>query len=106
MRLDSPRALTLRYLLVLLFIALLSLAAYLTLIYGLVTGRSHAAFINLSAAQGTHAQRIAFFSSMMVTASSPEERTECRRQLKVGIDEMARNEEALIHGDPALLLPP
>jgi len=106
MRLDTPRALTLRYLLALLIIALLSLAAYLTQIYVIATGRSNAAFINISGSQGIHAQRVALFSSLMASSTAaPSVKENYRRQLKISIDELARDEEMLTHGNAELYLP-
>jgi PAS domain S-box-containing protein len=105
MRLDTSRALTLRYLLALLLIAVLSIIGYLTLHYVISSGRENAGFINISGRQRMYSQRIAFLSSMSVMAPQPGERMEYREELNVAIREMADAEEALIHGDARLLLP-
>ncbi len=106
MRLDIPRALTFRYILALVLVALLSLGAYLTLHFGVISGRENAQFISISEAQQVHSQRIAFFGSMIGNAQSVAERESYRTQLRVSIDEIAKDEEALTHGDATLGLPP
>ena len=104
MRLDSPRSLTLRYLAALLLIAFLSFAAYLTLHKVIESGREHAGFINVSGRQRMYSQRIAFFSSMLVLATNPDDRTNYRKELQAAIEEMATAQDKLIHGSDADLL--
>ena len=102
----SPRVLTFRYVLALLLVALFALAAYLLVSYGMIISeRESARFIGMSALQRMHSQRIAFFCSVVVRSPLPTERATYRAQLKDTIDEMAKQEDELLHGQTFLFFP-
>jgi PAS domain S-box-containing protein len=105
MGINSPRPLTFRYVLTLLLIALLSLGAYLLISYAAISEHENARFVDMSARQKMYSQRIAFVCSVVVRAPLPTERANYRAQLKEAIDEMAEQEDELLHGQAFLFFP-
>jgi len=95
----STQALTSRYVLVLLFIALLSLVAFLTLNHVISKGRQIMHFVRLSDEQQMCAQRIAYFSMRLSQPGSTSEHDVCRTRLKEETDQMAKDEDTLMEKD-------
>jgi len=94
MRPSSTQALTVRYVFVLLLIALLSLVAYLTLNQIIFRGRQLGGFVKISDEQQMCAQRIAYFSMRLSQPGSPSEHDVCRTRLKEEADQLLEDEDA------------
>jgi PAS domain S-box-containing protein len=90
----STQALTLRYVLVLLLIALLALVAYLTLDHVIARGRQLMHFVRISDEQQMCAQRIAYFSLRLSQPGSPSEHDVCRTRLKEETAQLLVDEDA------------
>jgi PAS domain S-box-containing protein len=99
MRPASTHALTTRYVVVLLLIALLSLIAYLTLNFVIFRGRELASFIRVSDEQQMCAQRVAYFAMRLSQPGSPSEHDVCRKRLVEEADQMAKDEQMLFEKD-------
>jgi len=93
MRPASTRALTVRYVVVLMLIAFLALAAYLTLIYHIDKGRELLRFIRINDEQQMSAQRVAYFSLRLSQLGAPSEHDVCRTRLKEEIDRVIQDED-------------
>ncbi len=93
MRPASTQALTLRYVLVLILIALLALVAYLTLAQVISRGREFMRFVRISDDQKACAQRMAFFSLRLSQSGSPTEHDVCRTRLKEETEEFLADED-------------
>src|SRR5476651_973226 len=102
MRLDSPHALTLRYQLALLLLALLSLASYVALSYVIVNGRQLVGFIKISDEQQLSSQLVAYYSLLLAQSKSPEERATYRVELNDQIKKLAEQEDLLVLGETTL----
>src|ERR1700749_2181487 len=102
MRLASSRALTIRYVIVLLILAILSGIAYLALRTVIVSGRELSGFIRLSDQQQLSSQLIAYYSLALAQAKTPQERAEFRAKLNQEIDALAREEDLLVSGADGL----
>ena len=96
MRAASTHALTLRYVLALGLVALLSLAAYLTLSHVVLKGRLLTNFIAISDRQQMSAQRIAYFSSRLSEVGSVSDHEVCRTRLKEESDQLLKDEDAMV----------
>ena len=98
MRLDSTRALTIRYVIVLLILAVLSGIAYFALRSVIVSGRELSGFIRLSDQQQLSSQLIAYYSLALAQAKTPQERAGFRSKLNEEIDKLAKEEDLLVSG--------
>jgi len=98
MRLDSPGALTVRYVLALLLVAFLSVAAYLALQSVISSGRQLSGFIKISDEQQLSSQLIAYYSLELAQSKSPSVRAALRDKLNSEINELAMQEDFLIKG--------
>jgi PAS domain S-box-containing protein len=102
MRLASIHGLTARYVLVLLLIALLSLAGYLTLNHVIASGNQLTGFIKISDRQQMVAQRVAYFSLRLSQPGSPQEHDVCRTRLKEESDQLEKDEDLVVEKDGPL----
>jgi sigma-B regulation protein RsbU (phosphoserine phosphatase) len=93
MRPVSTQAWTLRYIVVLLLIALLSLVGYLTLNYIVSRGSQLRRFIGISDEQQMSAQRMAYFSQRLSEPGSSDEHEICRTRLKEETDQFLADED-------------
>jgi hypothetical protein len=96
MRPASTQALTFRYVVVLLLIALLSLIGYLTLSHVISRGRQLMRFVRISDEQQMCAQRVAYFSLRLSQAGSPSEHDVCRTRLKEETGRLLEDEDAQV----------
>jgi len=96
MRLDLPHALTLRYLVVLLVLAVLSLMAFLALSYVIFSGGQLSDFIRITDEEQLSSQQIAYFSLRLAQEKSPVERANWRSQLEAGIRTLGEQEDSLV----------
>lgn len=96
---------TLRYIVALSLIALISCAAYYSLRHVVETEDINAAVINISGRQRMLSQRVAFLSDILVQADNKGERDTIRTKMLESADLMKRSHEGLVHGDPAMKLP-
>ncbi len=94
MRPASTQALTFRYVLVLLLIAILALLGYLTLNHLVGRGRELLHFIRTSDEQRMCAQRMAYFSLRLSQLGSPSEHEVCRTRLKEETGRLLEDEDA------------
>jgi PAS domain S-box-containing protein len=94
----STRAWTIRYVVVLVLIALLSLVGYLTLQHVVSRGRDLARFIKISDAQQTSAQRMAYFSARLSQPGSADEHDVCRTRLKEEAGHLLQDEDTQMAG--------
>src|SRR5476651_2252698 len=92
----STQALTVRYVVVLLLIALLSLFGCLMLSHVVFRGRQLMHFVRISDEQQMSAQRIAYFSARLSQSGSPSEHDVCRTRLKEEADQLLADEDALM----------
>jgi PAS domain S-box-containing protein len=99
MRLDSPRALTYRYVLALGLLAILSVLAYWTLDTVISSGKKLSGFIKLSDQQQLSSQLIAYYSLELAQAKSPEERAVLRSKLNQEISTLTKEEDRLVSGN-------
>jgi len=93
---DSTSALTLRYVLTLLVVALLSLAAYLAFHHMAMGGRQLVGFVTTCDRQQMCAQRVAYFSERLSLAGSESEHDVCRTRLKEETAQLLEDEETLM----------
>ena len=96
MRPASTQALTVRYVLVLLLIAILSLLACLMMTHIIVKGRQIMRFVRMVDEQQNSAQRVAYFSMRLSQPGSSSEHEICRTRLKEETDELAKAEDDLV----------
>jgi len=96
MRPASTQALTIRYVLVLLLIALLSLIGFLTLSHLVSRGRQLLRFVRISGEQQMCAQRMAYFSLRLSQPGSPSEHEVCRTRLKEETGQLLEDEDARV----------
>jgi PAS domain S-box-containing protein len=92
----SSSALTVRYVLALLVVAALSLAAYLVLNQLIFSGRQLSGFISICDRQQMSAQRMAYFSQRLSQGGSESEHDICRTRLKEETAQMLEDEETLM----------
>jgi PAS domain S-box-containing protein len=92
----STQALTFRYVLVLLLIALLALVAYLTLDHVILRGRQLMHFVRISDEEQACAQRIAYFSLRLSQPGSPSEHDVWRTRLQEETGQLLEDEDALV----------
>jgi PAS domain S-box-containing protein len=95
----STKALTVRYVFVLLLIALLSLIGCLMLSHVVYGGRQLMHFVRISDEQQVCAQRMAYFSSRLSQPGSPSEHDVCRTRLKEETDQLLADEDAQMSKD-------
>ena len=93
MRPVSTQAWTFRYVLVLLFIALLSLVAYLIVQHIVARGTQLRTFITISDEQQMSAQRVAYFAERLSQPGSEDDHDICRKRLVQEIDQVAKDED-------------
>ena len=98
------RALTMRYAIALVLVALLSTAAWLSLHWVIVEQESLAAVVNVSGRQRMLSQRTALFSNLLVNATVAD-RPLRRTQLAGAIHLLSRSHQGLTKGDAAMGLP-
>ncbi|MEA1989500.1 MAG: diguanylate cyclase, partial [Pseudomonadota bacterium] len=96
---------TVRYLIAVAFIALLSTSSYLSFSYLLKNNETTAAIINISGKQRMLSQRTALFSKQLVSANSSVEIDEIKSQLAQTVDMMQTGHLALISGSTDLHIP-
>jgi PAS domain S-box-containing protein len=96
MRPASTQALTLRYVLVLLLIALLALLGYLTLDQIISKGRELMHFVRICNEEEMCAQRMAYFSQRLSQPGSPSEHDVCRTRLKEETGQLLEDEDTLV----------
>lgn len=99
------RALTRRYLIALLLVALLATLAWISLHLVISEQTSTAVIVNISGRQRMLSQRTALFSTLLVQAGTPWERAAVRSKLNEAVDLMQRSHLGLIRGDVSLGLP-
>jgi PAS domain S-box-containing protein len=99
MQAASTQALTIRYVVVLLLIAVLSLIGYLTLNHLVSRGRQLSRFVKTSDEQQMCAQRIAYFSSRLCLPGSASEHDLYRTRLVQETDQLAKDEDMLLQKD-------
>jgi diguanylate cyclase (GGDEF)-like protein/PAS domain S-box-containing protein len=97
-------ALTMRYIIALSLVALLSSSAWFSLQLVISKQKSTAAIVNISGRQRMLSQRTALFSNLLVSSPAAEQ-PHIRRKLKEAIDLMAHSHDGLIHGNKELGLP-
>ncbi len=98
------RALTWRYAIALVLVAMLSSAAWLSLHMVIAEQKSTAAVVNVSGRQRMLSQRTAFFANMLIHADTAA-RPALRAKLMEATDLMARSHNGLTHGDADMGLP-
>jgi PAS domain S-box-containing protein len=96
MQAASTQALTVRYVFVLVLIAILSLIGYLTLNHLVSRGRQLSHFIRISDEQQMCAQRMAYFSSRLSQPGSASEHDIYRTRLQQETDRLSKDEDALL----------
>ena len=99
MQVASTNALTVRYVFVLVLVALFSLSAFLTLNYIVSKGRHLGGFVRLTNDEQMCAQRIAYFSLRLSQPSSPAEHDVCRTRLEEETGQLAKDQEKLFQKD-------
>jgi len=92
----STRALTTRYVLVLVLIALLALLGYLILNHLTGIGREMLRFARITDEQEMCAQRVAYFSLRLSQAGSASEHDICRTRLKEEAGQLLEDEDSLL----------
>jgi PAS domain S-box-containing protein len=103
MRLDSPRALTLRVVLALALLAALAAAGYAALAYVINNQLVSIDFIRAGGRQGMYSQRIALLSTGLLQSLPAASRDEDRKSLIETIGKMDQAEEALTKTDPCMV---
>jgi PAS domain S-box-containing protein len=96
MRPASSQALTSRYVLALIVIALLALAASLVFFYIISNGRQLSGFVKISDQQQMSAQRMAYFALRLSQPGSGSEHDVCRTRLKEETDALAKEEDEIV----------
>src|SRR6202167_3431413 len=94
MRPASTQALTTRYVLVLVLIALLALLGYLPLNNIILIARELMHFVRICGEQQMCAQRIAYFSQRLTQPGSPSDHDICRTRLKEETGQLLEDEDA------------
>jgi len=102
---DVITGMTTRYCVALGLVALLSLAAHLSLRQTIATQETMAAIVNFSGTRRYNSQRAALFCLRLVTARDEAARSEARREIHVSLDRLERAHDGLIRGNPELNLP-
>jgi PAS domain S-box-containing protein len=103
MRLDSPRALTLRVVLALTLIAALSSAGYLALCHVITDRLVSIDFIRAAGRQGMYSQRIALLGTGLLQTLPPAARDSDRKDLLDAIDQMDQAEQKLTKTDDCMV---
>jgi PAS domain S-box-containing protein len=103
MRLDSPRALTLRVVLALALLAALAAAGYAALAYVINNQLVSIDFIRAGGRQGMFSQRIAMLSTGLLQSLPAASRDEDRKSLLETIVKMDQTEQALTKTDPCMV---
>ena len=104
MPIDTSFALTRRYLFALLTLAFLSFAGYLTIVYIISSSRQLGDYVKINDRQQIDSQQIAYFSLLLTQGGTPEEQASYRAHLNQNIDDLAKAEDDLVHGDAALIM--
>lgn len=99
------RVLTRRYLFVLGFLVVLSIASYFILDIIVQSQETHGTKINISGRQRMLSQRISLFALQLVTTQEPIAREKLRRQLLNAVHLMEMSHAGLLHGNRDLNLP-
>src|SRR5471030_2127485 len=99
MRPASTQALTVRYVFVLLLIALLALGGCLMLSHIIFRGRQLMHFVKISDEQQMCSQRMAYFSSRLSQQGSSSEHDICRKRLQQETDQFLEDEDAQMRKD-------
>ena len=102
--LNIAHALTWRYVIALILVAIFSTAAWLSLHLVVAEQRSTAVEVNLSGRQRMLSQRTALLSNLLVTTPKTE-RSAIRSKLTDAIQLMEHSHHGLIHGDKEMGLP-
>jgi len=102
MRLDSSRAWTVRYVLVLALLAVLSIGAYVILDSVISSGHALSGFIKISDQQQLSSQLIAYYSFELAQSKSAAERAVLREKLNQEIAKLSKEEERLVAGQEEL----
>jgi diguanylate cyclase (GGDEF)-like protein len=105
LRTGSVRALTVRYIVGLTLIGLLSIASYYIMEKLVVGEQASAAIINISGRQRMLSQKAVLLSQQLVISVDPLERAGLRSELRQVIESMREAQHALVHGDAAQGLP-
>jgi diguanylate cyclase (GGDEF)-like protein/PAS domain S-box-containing protein len=103
--LKAVKNLRLRYIIGLSAIALLATASFITMQNVISKQRGFSSLVNLASHQAGHANRIAYFSSLMVTTADETEFTMARAQVGRTISRMKHAHTALRDGDPEKGIP-
>lgn len=96
---------TIRYLIAIAFIALLSTSSYLSFSYLLKNNETTAAIINISGKQRMLSQRTALFTKQLVSTNSSVEIEDIKHELAQAIEMMQAGHLALISGSTDLQIP-
>ena len=96
---------TIRYLIAIAFIALLSTSSYLSFSYLLKNNETTAAIINISGKQRMLSQRTALFTKQLVSENTSEKIEEIKSQLTQTVEMMQIGHLALISGSTDLQIP-
>ncbi|MFC1685116.1 diguanylate cyclase domain-containing protein [Pseudomonadota bacterium] len=96
---------TIRYVIALSIIAILSFAAYFSLNAVIQSEEKNAAILNASGRQRMLSQRLTYFSELLVGTEDRVKREEVRRKLIDAVKLMESSHKALIHGNAEMGLP-
>jgi len=96
---------TIRYVIALTIIAVLSCTAYFSLNAVIQSEEKNAAILNISGRQRMLSQRLTYFSEHLVRTVDKVKREEIRRKLLEAANLMESSHKNLIHGDPTMGLP-
>ncbi|MCF6150483.1 MAG: response regulator [Candidatus Kuenenia sp.] len=102
---DFTKNMTLKYIIALSIIALLSIASFFTLDKVISSQKSNAAVLNVTNRQLFLAQNIAIFSLVLVNTKGENETGILRQELLATINEMENAHKGLIYGEQSLNLP-
>jgi len=103
MRLDSQRALTLRFVFALTLIAALVSAGYLVLCYAINYRLVHFDFIRTGDRQANYSQRIVVLSTGLIEGMAPAAQADDQALLTQAIGEMVEEQQKLTKTDPVLV---
>ncbi len=101
----SAHSLTVKYIIGLILIALLSLASYYIIAHLITAEQASAAIINLGGRQRMLSQRTALLSLQLADATDPVQAANVRSELARTVATMEMVHEGLVHGSPKLGLP-